>query len=67
MNKFYYRERAKWLPEHDRELIEKAIETSAFDWGSIRPEQAITSEGRKLLKDISTYLYHREEALNGLL
>lgn len=53
-----------WLPEHDQELIRQAQDKS---WYDIKPDEAQSKEGKKILKQMAIRDYHREEARAGLI
>jgi len=57
------------INRHDRDLVHAAEKTHYSDWGDVAfmEERAQTLDGRKLLHEIRTRLYHAEEAKAGLL
>lgn len=55
------------INDHDRELVKKANELGWRDWMLVHEELAQTVEGFNLLHRRASYLYHKEEAMNGEL
>lgn len=57
------------MSEQDLQRIEKAEKLNPIDWyvASTLAKEADTPEAEKRLKSISSALYHREEAMAGLL
>lgn len=59
-----YFDTPKHLPEHDRELIDKAHKAQ---WENIDEFAAETEEGRYVLHMICTRKYHLDEARNDMI
>lgn len=53
------------MNQHDLDLIEKA--KKAIFSSEINPDEAETEEGRRILDNISSRLWHREEYKSGIL
>ena len=58
----------KWLPEHDRKLIQQA-QAARMDYGLVHQlmKEAETERGREILHLIATDYYHADECGCGLI
>ena len=58
----------KWLPEHDRKLIQQA-QAARMDYGLVHQlmKEAETERGHEILHLIATDYYHSDECGCGLI